>query len=91
MKINFTIQVPDADNPTKSQKEVCADLSKLVNERVDASRFTASFKGDINLYLLLSEKRTPVRIKEIANGIFLGFCEKITVLGAKKVNFCVLN
>ncbi|MBO5062026.1 MAG: AAA family ATPase [Prevotella sp.] len=77
MKINLTIQVPDANETTMSQKKVCTDLSQLVNERVNASKFASSYNGDIYLYLLLSEQRIPSKINELKDGIYLGFGDDI--------------
>lgn len=77
MKINLTIQVPDANETTTSQKKICSDLSKLVNERVSASKFASSYNGDIFLYLLLSEQRIPSKINELKDGIYLGFGDDI--------------
>lgn len=77
MKINFIIQVPDSNGPTQSQNEVCKNISKLVNERVNSSKYALSYKGDIFLYLLLSENRTPSNLIELKEGIFVGFSDEI--------------
>ncbi|MDE6338959.1 MAG: AAA family ATPase [Muribaculaceae bacterium] len=77
MKINLIIQVPDANEISKSQQAVSSNLTKLVNERVNDSKFASSYKGDIFLYLLMCENRKPSNIRELKDGIYIGFSEDL--------------
>lgn len=78
MKINLTVQLPTGKEASQIQREVCSTVSRLVNERINSSNFAASYKGDIFLNLLMGEKRIPSLIKELKDGLYVGFSEDIT-------------
>lgn len=78
MKVNLTVQLPSGKEASKVQREVYSTVSKLVNERINSSNFATSYKGDIFLYLLMGEKRIPSLIKELKDGLYVGFSEDIT-------------
>lgn len=75
MKINFIVQVPNPQEQTQAQKSLCAQLLELVNSRAKSSKSAQSFKGEINLYLLIKETRKSEFVTQICDGLYIGFDE----------------
>ena len=91
MRINLIIQVPDANEISKSQQAVSSNLTKLVNERVKDSKYASSYKGEIFLYLLMCENRRPINFRELKDGIFIGFSEDLISSESGEVFYTIIR
>lgn len=77
MKVNYIIQVPDPKETSASQMKISNDLSSIVNDRIKSSKYASAYDGEIYLYLFIKEQRSSNRVKQLQDGIFVGFCDKI--------------
>lgn len=78
MKINLKVEVPNPKEVNRAQKDLVTQIQKIVNDRVNSSRFAQTYSGQIYLSIFIKKQQITDKVTEIAPGLFFGYDSMMT-------------